>query len=401
MICVKCSADIPDGSLFCNLCGKKQTVAEKKRSVKVRGNGMGTAYRRGNSWTACVTVGWILPDNPSKPKVPVRKTKGGFKTKKDAINYCPLLLTSTDKLTRMTLQETWKAWSEMYEGRVIPSTMGCYKAAYNYFAPFHGTFMDLISADDLQKCMDDCKAGHRTHQNMKCIAGLLWGYAFDHNAVYKDITTNLYIGKGSSVQRDPIDIEEVKAIKNSIGKERYAEYIYCLCYLGFRPGEMLELKKDMLHYAVIPKDDNNPERHVWYFVNGKKTPAGKDRVVIVPDQILEIVLTRLFIPGTDLVFPMYLFSRKKGEPLIRLKQMSHDYFNKHVFKPLMVSLGFSGTKVPYCARHTYADMLKSASGSDKDKAAMFGHSNYLFTQDKYQSTHLLELKNIVDSFKAT
>ena len=374
---------------------------DRKQRVKSRGNGQGTAYKRGNSWTACVTVGWILPEDPSKPKVPVRKTKGGFKTKKEAINYCPVLLKSTEGLNRMTLQETWNAWSEMYADRVIPSTLGCYRAAYNYFAPLHGTYMDLITADDLQKCMDDCPAGHRTHQNMKCVAGLLWGYAFDHNAVLKDITGNLYIGKGSSVQRDPIDIAEVKAIYKSIGQLRYAEYIYCLCFLGFRPGEMLELKKNMLHYAVIPADDDNPERYVWYFVNGKKTPAGKDRIVIVPDQILEIVLSRLFIPGTEFVFPMYCFSRKKGGPLIRFKQMSHDYFNKHVFKPIMIALGFSSAKVPYCARHTYADMLKKATGSDKDKAAMFGHSNYLFTQDKYQSTHLLELKSIVDSFKTS
>ena len=164
---------------------------------------------------------------------------------------------------------------------------------------------------------------------------------------------------------------------------------------------MLELTKDMLHYAEITDDETKKQTPVWYFVNGKKTPAGKDRIVIIPDQILEIVLTRLFIPGTDYIFPMYVFSRGKKERLKCFKQMSHEYFNKHVFKPMMASLGFPGTKVPYCARHTYADMLKNASGSDKDKAAMFGHSNYLFTQDKYQSTHILELKSIVDSFKNT
>jgi len=368
--------------------------------TKSRGNGQGTAIKRGQTWTACVVVGWKLPKDPTKPKIPVRKTKGGFKTKRDALNYCPKLLASGNELNRMTMQEVWDAWSEMYETRIVPSTMGCYKYAYKHFEKVHSKYMDLISADELQSCMDECKAGHRTHQNMKCIAGLLWGYAFDHNAVYKDITDNLYIGKGSSVQRDPVEAHEVEAIKNSIGKARYAEYVYCLCYLGFRPGEMLELTKDMLHCSVI-KTEKEKQTPVWYFVNGKKTPAGKDRVVIVPDQILDIIISRLYIPGTDYVFPMYCFSRKKDNPFIQFKQMSHDYFNKHVFKPLMASLGFSEKKVPYCARHTYADMLKNASGSDKDKAAMFGHSNYIFTQDKYQSSHLLDLKKIVDSFKKT
>lgn len=399
MTCPKCGKQVPDGSAFCNHCGKKLIIPVKSKPTKSRGNGTGTAYKRGNTWTACVTVGWVLPKDPFKPKVPVRKTKGGFKTKKDAINYCPKLLIQRNELSRITLQEAWDAWSAMYETRVIKSTMDGYKYAYNHFSTLHSLYMDQISADQLQACMDACEAGKRTHQNMKCIAGLLWGYAFDHNAVHKDITDNLYTGKGISVQRDPIEAHEVDAIFKSVGKHRYAEYIYCLCYLGFRPGEMLELKKDMLHCTILPAEDEKPEQPVWYFVNGKKTPAGKDRIVVVPDQILDIILSRLFIPGTDLMFPMYVFNRKSEPTFMKFKQMSHEYFNKHVFKPLMAAHGFSEKKVPYCARHTYADMLKSAAGSDKDKAALIGHSQYMFTQDNYQSSHINDLKTIVDSFK--
>ena len=282
---------------------------------KSRGNGQGTAFKRGQTWTACVVVGWKLPADPTKPKIPVRKTKGGFKTKRDALNYCPKLLSSGNELNRMTMQEVWEAWSDMYEPRIVPSTMGCYKYAYKHFEKVHSKYMDLISADELQSCMDECKAGHRTHQNMKCIAGLLWGYAFDHNAVYKDITDNLYIGKGRSIQRESISEKEVKAVKECIGKVRYAEYVYALTFLGYRPGEFLELKKNMLHCAMVDVSDNT-QIPVWFFVNGKKTDAGKDRVVIVPDQILDIVLSRIYIPGTDLVFPMYCFSRKEGNPFI-------------------------------------------------------------------------------------
>lgn len=360
---------------------------------KARGNGQGTAYKRGSTWTACVVVGWLLPDDPSKPKVPVRKTKGGFKTKRDAINYCPHLLLSGNDRKRMTMQEVWNAWSSMYAPRVGKSTMDNYKYAYNHFSALHGTYMDIISSKDLQDCMDACKSGKRTHQNMKCVAGLLWGYAFDQSVVDKDITKNLFIGDGVSVQRDPVNEHEVTAIKECIGKVRYAEYVYALCYLGFRPGEMLNLKKDMLHCEYIDKVP------VWFFVNGSKTPAGKDRIVIVPDNILEIVLSRMFIPGTDYVFPQYYFNRKKEPQLVCFKQMHHQYFNKHVFKPLMESLGFSPSLVPYCCRHTYADLLKNATGSDKDKASLIGHSKYLFTQNHYQSSALSDLKSIVDSFK--
>ena len=363
---------------------------------KTRGNGQGTAYKRGRTWEAQVIVGWRKPSNPSGRPIPVKRRKGGFASKKDAIAYCPLLMKQGKQRRRITLEQLYDEWSSSYESRVGSSAMTNYLCAYKHFRPLHGIFLDEISAADLQKCMDDCPAGHRTHQNMKCIAGLLWGFAADQDLVDRDITKNLFIGRGSSVQRDPITQQEVDAIRSSIGTVRYAEYIYCLCYLGFRPGEMLELKKDMLYCTPIEKDGT--EVPVWYFINGKKTDAGKDRIVIVPDRILDIVISRLFVPGTDLMFPMYVFSRAEGNPFRHFKEMNHEYFNKHVFKPLLAQLGFSGNKVPYCARHTYADLLKSASGSDRDKAALIGHSQYLFTQARYQSSAISDLKALVDSF---
>lgn len=367
--------------------------------AKSRGNGQGSVYKRGKTWEAQVIVGWLDPEDPHGHRIPVKRRKGGFKRKDLAVQYLDTLRNDSKKRRRVTLQQLYKEWYDSYESRVIASTMGNYDAAYKHFKSLHGLFLEDITSDDLQRCMDACPAGHRTHQNMKCVAGLLWGYACDQDLADRDITKNLFIGRGASVQRDPITDAEVASIRSAIPSYRYADYIYCLCYLGFRPGEMLELRKDMIHCATLPGKDGAPDRTVYYCVNGKKTAAGKDRIVIVPNQILDIVLSRLMIPGTDLVFPMYVFSRKEGTPFRCFKPMTHEYFNKHVFKPLMAQLGFDSKKVPYCARHTYADKLKGADGSDKDKAALIGHSDYLFTQDRYQSSAIADLTALVDTFE--
>ena len=51
MDCIKCKATLPEGALYCCLCGKKQTSEKKKR--RKRANGSGTIYK--------------LPGNRAKP----------------------------------------------------------------------------------------------------------------------------------------------------------------------------------------------------------------------------------------------------------------------------------------------------------------------------------------------
>jgi len=368
---------------------------------KVRGNGQGTAYLRGRTWEAQVIVGWKIPDDPSARPIPIKRRKGGFASKKEAINYCATLRAAADAppSVNYTLQQVYEQWETFYSPRIGSSTMDCYTYAYKHFAPLHNRYIQLIHPEDLQACMDACPSGHRTHQNMKTVAGLLWAYAIDKNIVSKDITDNLYIGRGKSVQRDALTKKEIETIRKAISRNRYAEYIYCLSYLGFRPGEFLELKKCMLHCNLLEDEETGEKMEAWYFINGKKTDAGRDRIVLIPSQILPIILDRLFVPGTDLLFPQYVFSRGKDPKLLRFKQMTDAYFRVEVFKPMMQKLCIADGKVPYGARHTYADRLKQAAGSDRDKAALIGHSNYLFTQEKYQSTDLESLKMVVDSFE--
>lgn len=357
-----------------------------KRRTKTRANGTGTAYKRGNTWTAVVVDDW-KPSPDGTHKIPIYKTKGGFRTRTDALNYCPTLKNNGKRPERIRLRDAYDRWEAFYSPRIGASTLDCYKYAYQHFNAVSGRFMDEITASDLQACMDACPSGKRTHQNMKCVAGLLWAYALDSNWVTKDVTENLYIGKGQTVQRDPLTEAEVKAIQNAIGKERYAEYIYCLCYLGFRPGEFLSLRKE--HYRILDG--------IECLINGSKTEAGKDRVVVIPPQILDYVRARLYVPGTDLLFPQYQFNRK--DLFQGFKEMHHSYFRDHVFKPIMTRLKIAKGKVPYAARHTYSDKLKRADGDDKTKAGLMGHTDYAFTRSHYQSTDLDDLLNVATTIE--
>ena len=371
-------------------------MTEKKRRAKSRGNGTGCAYWDPvhRYWIAQVIVDWRVSAE-DKPLVPVKKTKGGFKTRDKALQYCPILKAEYNGPTaaEMTLQQIYDAWEPWYSPREDPSTMAGYRAAYAYFKKLHETKITEISAGDLQECMDDCPKGKRTHQNMKVIAGLLWKYAKSKHIVSQIESETLYTGKGQSVKREALTDIEVEKIRQAIGKHRYAEYIYCLCYLGYRPGEMLELRKDQVieHKGRL------------FLVEGKKTDAGRNRTVPVHQKIEAIIRDRLMVPGSNLIFPQYSFtkaSKKAPVPLFTgFKQMSDNYFREMVFKPICASLGIAEGKVPYAARHTFSNKLKNAAGDDIDKAALMGHSDYTFTQTKYQSTDLDELAAVMDSVK--
>lgn len=394
MNCPVCKASTPDGAIFCPWCGKKLT-ATKRRHTKSRGNGTGCAYydQVHHYWVAQVVDGYREPDDKMKPLIPIKRTKSGFKKKEDALAYIMELKNVKPEIPQCTLKELYDAWDPWYSPRVDKDTFGCYRAAFAYFKPLHDRIVREISAGDLQQCMDDCPRGHRTHQNMKCTAGLLWAYALDHNFADRDVSENLFIGRGASVQREPLTDLEVEKIRKQIGKVRYADYIYALCYLGYRPGEMLEIRKDQ----VIDHEGR------LFIIEGKKTAAGRDRAVPVHQKIENFVRSRLYVPGTDLLFPQYQFRRptkeKPNPDFIGFKEMTDNYLNKFAFRPLADQLGIAKNKVPYSARHSFSDKLKDAEGSDKTKAALMGHTDYSFTQKKYQSTNFDELKTAMDSIK--
>lgn len=362
---------------------------DRNRRTKARANGTGTAYKRGNTWTAVVVDDW-KPSQDGTHKIPVYKTKGGFRTRRDALNYCPALRSQKKISDEPKLSDIYASWEPIHAKRV--KSMANYKAAYGHFKPLYNKYIKDITATELQACMDACAAGKRTRQVMKVVAGLLWGYAKDSGWISQDITEHLYTGKGKSVQREPLTEDEIEAIRKAISSYRYADYIYCLCYLGFRPGEFLSLRKD--HYRIIDG--------IEVLVNGSKTDAGKDRIVVIPPQITDLIRERLFIPGTELLFPQYQFSRKKKDEiqvLLCFKQMTDAYFRENIFKPMMAALHIAEGKVPYSARHSYSDKLKRADGAEKAKAGLMGHTDYAFTKSHYQSADMDDLLEIATTIE--
>ena len=343
---------------------------------KVRGNGQGTAYRRGRTWTACITIGWKT--TPIGRAQAVRRTKGGFPTKREALAYCQQLQSAPKDKPKLTLQQVYDAWLPVHEARVSKSTADCYKAAFRYFDDLHYRLMSDIDVDELQDCLDACPRARRTRENMKAVMGLLYKYAIPRHQATMNLAEYLHAGDNDKSTRPAFTAEQVKLIRQQIGLTPYAEYVYVLIYTGFRPAELFSLTKDSYHDGIL--------------TGGIKTEAGKDRAVPVSPKVLPIIEEHVTNCHG------FLFPRENGE------QMTVAYFRDYCFYPVLAAAGIQPIPTaehpayytPYSCRHTFANLLKGAPGSDVDKAKLIGHADYSTTKKMYQSAELEAMRKIIE-----
>lgn len=373
MHCRKCKGEIPDASAFCNHCGAKQ---ESKKGRRMRSNGMGTAYKRGKTWTASVIIGW--KDKDGEP-VPVKRTKGGFGTKKAALEHCQALRGEKRLASKLTFAQVYQLWHDIHETKVSKSTMDCYRAAYKYYEDIHYMRFADVGLDDLQDCMDGCPRGKRTKENMKALGTLLYKYALPRHIAEMDYAQYLDCGNDAKGTREALTDEHVELIRQAIGKVPYAEHAYCLIYTGFRPNEMLSMTRD----AYNAKSNT--------LTGGFKTEAGTNRIVTLSPKIKGLVQA-LVIKASPYIFP-----RQDGS------LMQDDYFRTECFYPLLDALGIQpippegerARYTPYSCRHSFANLMKNVPGSDTDKAALMGHTSAEMTK-YYQSADLDSLRAITD-----
>lgn len=375
MKCKKCHAEIPENSRFCMMCGAKQGTTQ---NTKVRGNGTGSVYRRGRTWMCAKVTGYSV-DNTGKVHKSVL-TKGGFKTKKEALEHLSLL-TKEPRKKSLTWHAIYLSWKPTH--RAGKSTMACYSAAENYFSTIWNIKFDDIDIDDLQECLDDCPKGKRTRENMKALAGLLYKYAIPRHMASLNLGQYLIVGGEDRVERSALPDDALEAIRAAVGSVPLADYVLCQCYLGFRPSEFL---------ALDAKDYNRKEKA---FVGGAKTDAGRDRIVTVSPQIQPIVdnLIQNKISG-----PVFC---GQDNSYMTIEQYRNGFYQVleacGIDNPLEGPIGAKRHRyTPHSCRHTFATLMKRAAGTDKDKLALIGHTSSDMLR-YYQDVSFEDLRKITDS----
>ena len=371
--CIKCSIELPDDAVFCHKCGKKQ-IEEKRKSTKSRGNGTGTVYKHGNTWAAEITLGFREVDGIPRR---VKKRKYGFRTKKEALEYLPMLRSQQRREKAITWQQLFDLWLPTH--RAGDSTISGYKSAFKHFDKISYRKVQEIEIEDLQECLDNCKLGKRTQSVMKVLAGLLYKYAVPRDIAKLNLAQYMIVGGEAGEARESFTDEQIERIKQQIGKVPHAEYVYCMCYLGFRPSEFFAL--DVAAFDRV--------NHT--LTGGAKTEAGKNRIVTISPKVLPYVEAAA---GDRTSGP--LFCNSKGEAYTDSK------FPNTVFYPVLEAAGIENPIIngrhkytPHSCRHTFATLMKRVDGADKDKLKLIGHANAEMLR-YYQDVTVDDLRKITD-----
>lgn len=281
MNCIKCRAVIPDGSIFCNYCGKKQIVSDKKQSRKVRGNGMGCAFKRGRTWTACVTIGWKTPADPSKTKTPIRRTKGGFPSKKDAIAYCATLLNGGIETRQEAprLSEYWETYSNGQMLKLGKNTQSAYKTAWKKLKDIHHVRVDNLTVDLMQQAINETCKSYDTAADCRSLLTNLFRIAGSEQTANSTLPSFITLPDHEEKEQIPFTADEQIALWRTYDEGDIRAAIPLLMIAtGMMPGEMQQLKAE-----------NIDIEHRLILRSGMKTRVRKKTPVVLSDAILPVV----------------------------------------------------------------------------------------------------------------
>ena len=131
-------------------------MSEKKRRTKSRGNGTGTAFKRGNSWTAQVVIGWkIIAED--KPLRAITRSKSGFKTRDAALQYCPILKAGGHQKPQSapTMMKYWDTYRDGPYKALSASKQQAYRTAWKKLESIQHVPIDQLTVADLQQVVSE------------------------------------------------------------------------------------------------------------------------------------------------------------------------------------------------------------------------------------------------------
>lgn len=276
MFCRKCQREMPQDALYCPYCGVSLNANKTSRKPRTRPNGTGTAFKRGKTWTARVVVGWRMVNSKA---VPVYRSKGGFATKRAALEYCVILKQDMPRKKAPTLITYWNTYESGEYEKLSKSKQTAYKGAWKKLSALHYRPVDQITVSEMREAVSAVASTFYTVRDCKTVLTKLFELAGADGYCNKDIPSYIVLPKLNEKERKAFTPDEQTALwKLYESGDKRAAIPLLMIYTGMMPGEAQILKVESINLDIL-------EIHGV----GMKTKVRKETPIIIPKDILPLV----------------------------------------------------------------------------------------------------------------
>lgn len=357
---IKCKKEIADDFEFCPYCGRKQTVAERKR--RKRPNGAGTVFKmqgnRANPWIAKKGGIYI----------------GSYATQKEAFAKLESLADAPmNERFNFTFKQVYDHWKlEHFKDLKSDKGREGYENAYKHCKPLYDKRFRNIRTSDYQRIVDDLEAlgrSHSTVNKIKQLAGQMSKWAMREEIITTNYAKFIKLADASTAEKKIFTDEEIATLKTSSSEA--AKIVLLMIYTGMRIGELFTLETANCF-------DN-------YCIGGSKTEAGVDRLIPIP----------------SIAKPYYDYFKDRSTGKLFLSgyegNLDADNFRVREFYPLLETLGIE-RRTPHNCRHTYATLAVRAGVKPEYLQEAIGHASYSTTVDIYTHINKDEILKAFENF---
>lgn len=358
MFCARCKEELPDGAIYCLYCGKKQVVEHAGGKAKKRANGTGTVYK--------------LAGRRRKPWIAAKKKSviGYYETKKEALEALSAFERSeVPNWYNITLNEVYEKWKAESWDSLSQKSKEMYESVWKKLEKLKEKKMRDIRASDYQAAIDALEGKSRSLKNqVRVLCSQLCKWAQNNDIIQRNYAESLNVGKAITKEKEIFTKEEINLIKSACNRDTAAIIVMILIYSGMRINELLDMKKKDVHL-----DGSTP-----YMVGGKKTDAGRNRMIPIALPILPYIQKLMQKPGE------YLITNSAGG------KKDYRNFRMREYYPLLESLKIK-KRTLHTTRHTFASMMVEAGARPEDLQKILGHADYSITANIYNHANVDQL----------
>lgn len=361
MRCTGCSRIVKADSRFCKYCGQKLAPAAyvpPKRKTRSP-SGAGSAYKRGNTWTARYRkYTGVVGKNGSLACV--ERTKGGFRTKAEALAYLPQLALPKKQDRDLTVAFYWNVFEQDDLPRLSHSKQTNYRTAYARMKPYWGMKVADLTVADLKQSVAVCKTFYPAH-DMRSLWQRIYKYAAaDSPSVRMELPSFISLPPRHETEQEAFTADEIQRVYAAYNAgDTFAGYILLMIYTSMMPGEIRRLEKGMIDL----------DRHTIVGV-GIKTKLRREKPVVFPAWMVPVLQDMIANAPSDLLVAEY----------------STEWAFRQEFKRTLERIGCR-TLTPYACRHTTQTVLGlDPTTSAASRASVMRHS--IRMEDRY--THIEE-----------